>query len=100
MVRRPPISTRTDTRFPYTTLFRSRLARDLRIELRSLKRAAMWFDSKKPSRPRTPLDHSHLRTPAVEIPATKKRIVTNRSFSRTLGTQAVDRKSTRLNSSH
>src|SRR3546814_15372480 len=25
MIRRPPISTRTDTLFPYTTLFRSRL---------------------------------------------------------------------------
>src|SRR3546814_1039231 len=25
MIRRPPRSTRTDTRFPYTTLFRSRL---------------------------------------------------------------------------
>src|SRR3546814_11034010 len=25
MVRRPPVSTRTDTLFPYTTLFRSRL---------------------------------------------------------------------------
>src|SRR3546814_17576373 len=28
MIRRPPISTRTDTLFPYTTLFRSRLALD------------------------------------------------------------------------
>src|SRR3546814_20587730 len=27
MIRRPPISTRTDTRFPYTTLFRSLLAK-------------------------------------------------------------------------
>src|SRR3546814_3300869 len=27
MIRRPPRSTRTDTRFPYTTLFRSGLAR-------------------------------------------------------------------------
>src|SRR3546814_20323994 len=27
MIRRPPRSTRTDTRFPYTTLFRSRRAR-------------------------------------------------------------------------
>src|SRR3546814_9054136 len=27
MIRRPPISTRTDTLFPYTTLFRSRLPR-------------------------------------------------------------------------
>src|SRR3546814_3302707 len=26
MIRRPPRSTRTDTRFPYTTLFRSQLA--------------------------------------------------------------------------
>src|SRR3546814_11789454 len=26
MIRRPPISTRTDTLFPYTTLFRSRFA--------------------------------------------------------------------------
>src|SRR3546814_3211002 len=26
MIRRPPRSTRTDTRFPYTTLFRSRLS--------------------------------------------------------------------------
>src|SRR3546814_1228194 len=32
MIRRPPRSTRTDTLFPYTTLFRS-LARDLADEL-------------------------------------------------------------------
>src|SRR3546814_12712431 len=30
MIRRPPRSTRTDTLFPYTTLFRSRLGRVLR----------------------------------------------------------------------
>src|SRR3546814_8295683 len=30
MIRRPPISTRTDTLFPYTTLFRSASARRLR----------------------------------------------------------------------
>src|SRR3546814_5199915 len=30
MLRRPPRSTRTDTLFPYTTLFRSGLARTLR----------------------------------------------------------------------
>src|SRR3546814_6507368 len=28
MIRRPPISTRTDTLFPYTTLFRSKAKRD------------------------------------------------------------------------
>src|SRR3546814_18492378 len=30
MIRRPPRSTRTDTLFPYTTLFRSQRARDAR----------------------------------------------------------------------
>src|SRR3546814_18023655 len=32
MIRRPPRSTRTDTLFPYTTLFRSILARIARVE--------------------------------------------------------------------
>src|SRR3546814_3657941 len=31
MIRRPPRSTRTDTLFPYTTLFRSRYHRDRRM---------------------------------------------------------------------
>src|SRR3546814_2266549 len=31
MIRRPPRSTRTDTRFPYTTLFRSALTRSDRL---------------------------------------------------------------------
>src|SRR3546814_9658180 len=30
MIRRPPRSTRTDTLFPYTTLFRSRTTKDIR----------------------------------------------------------------------
>src|SRR3546814_11706219 len=32
MIRRPPISTRTDTLFPYTTLFRSRRVGDIRAK--------------------------------------------------------------------
>src|SRR3546814_17908395 len=39
MVRRPPRSTRTDTRFPYTTLFRSRVACAARPPHGSLPRA-------------------------------------------------------------
>src|SRR3546814_16131017 len=35
MIRRPPRSTRTDTRFPYTTLFRSPAARRCRRPLAS-----------------------------------------------------------------
>src|SRR3546814_8437213 len=38
MIRRPPRSTRTDTLFPYTTLFRSRSERD--PEARTLSPAA------------------------------------------------------------
>src|SRR3546814_10409677 len=33
MIRRPPRSTRTDTLFPYTTLFRSKGHRDRRLHL-------------------------------------------------------------------
>src|SRR3546814_6192271 len=33
MIRRPPISTRTDTLFPYTTLFRSLIAQDHFVDL-------------------------------------------------------------------
>src|SRR3546814_8464921 len=33
MIRRPPRSTRTDTLFPYTTLFRSPDAGDLEVEI-------------------------------------------------------------------
>src|SRR3546814_6308041 len=38
MIRRPPRSTRTDTLFPYTTLFRSLLARPRRCPLGSHRR--------------------------------------------------------------
>src|SRR3546814_1613649 len=40
MRRRPPRSTRTDTLFPYTTLFRSQLQSDLELapDVRSLRR--------------------------------------------------------------
>src|SRR3546814_9055803 len=39
MIRRPPISTRTDTLFPYTTLFRSSLGLSLRPGHQSDRRA-------------------------------------------------------------
>src|SRR3546814_1577135 len=40
MLRRPPRSTRTDTLFPYTTLFRSRRKRDLLIRHQKIVGAA------------------------------------------------------------
>src|SRR3546814_7057914 len=38
MIRRPPRSTRTDTLFPYTTLFRS-------LEISEQQRLANWFEA-------------------------------------------------------
>src|SRR3546814_5732388 len=44
MIRRPPISTRTDTLFPYTTLFRSRLDHLIGTELHDRALAKGAFD--------------------------------------------------------
>src|SRR3546814_5734644 len=44
MIRRPPRSKRTDTLFPYTTLFRSKFAMR-RLEPRHVKRLAIHFES-------------------------------------------------------
>src|SRR3546814_16338973 len=41
MIRRPPRSTRTDTLFPYTTLFRSQLPPDLAEGLRRAEAASL-----------------------------------------------------------
>src|SRR3546814_11634485 len=38
MIRRPPRSTRTDTLFPYTTLFRSQLCADGRRDLEQIEK--------------------------------------------------------------
>src|SRR3546814_18829988 len=88
MIRRPPISTRTDTLFPYPTLFRSRIqgttpdARQLlfavqgRAEPQAAGRAAAAADALSPA--------------AVQR---------DRGSARA-DRQPGDRKSTRLNSSH
>src|SRR3546814_7414704 len=57
MIRRPPRSTRTDTLFPYTTLFRSRLSglhgrMDKRAGLKSRKTSKMANPRSLQGRPR------------------------------------------------
>src|SRR3546814_1659337 len=44
MIRRPPRSTRTDTPFPYTTLFRSRLATDLASHSSGQDLCGLWWN--------------------------------------------------------
>src|SRR3546814_7043926 len=48
MIRRPPISTRTDTLFPFTTLFRSCLRHDLRRGAATLRRVALGLCASVP----------------------------------------------------
>src|SRR3546814_19413049 len=92
MIRRPPKSTRTDTLFPYTTLFRSVLdtgGLELLLRLADARNLGRGVDDGRHGivvdprvSPRDALDAAH----AVE--------------GRLVGEHRSDRKSTRLNSSH
>src|SRR3546814_7295888 len=111
MIRRPPRSTRTDTLFPYTTLFRSLL--DLRIH--EADGFVHDFDSQCPCRTSARRTDYRL-TPGVSRRNSRKRrwkLLIARSWTglvrdpenardlRPFWTSAtLDRKSTRLNSSH
>src|SRR3546814_3175474 len=132
MIRRPPRSTRTDTLFPYTTLFRSIV---LRSGLRHFSAGADLdlFDARaeRQQRPEKPAGDAPRHSPTVEflrafellpipiiasvhgvclgggfelalacdyiIAAQSAKIG---SVEATLGLHPLDRKSTRLNSSH
>src|SRR3546814_1487829 len=110
MIRRPPISTRTDTLFPYTTLFRSQDIANLvaavrrgfdnpsiKAELNALeaRRTEIQAESEKP-------------TPGAIVPHPEANFLWQakiRALSAILrdgpeGQPLRDRKSTRLNSSH
>src|SRR3546814_18086612 len=97
MLRRPPRSTRTDTLFPYTTLFRSRSAG---AELTEQYQHLLWDDLEgvgHARRARTISDRLR-KVPGVieaEVSAAgTMRVEFKRSQT------SIDRKSTRLNSSH
>src|SRR3546814_5480633 len=62
MIRRPPRSTRTDTLFPYTTLFRSRKSRP-----RGTGRISATLCLVRKGY-RRPLDVDHQRLPARRLP--------------------------------
>src|SRR3546814_14300149 len=90
MIRRPPRSTRTDTLFPYTTLFRSYIAADRNIVdvIRSYAPGFIFTTSLSPVLVAGALASvRHLKQSDVEREAQQV-------------SAAKDRKSTRLNSSH
>src|SRR3546814_14701026 len=100
MKRRPPRSTRTDTLFPYTTLFRSTLSGGRVASLRDAgsgkKAKSVRLD---PARIATLYGQAQEERQLVriedvpELLVTGLQVVEDRDF-------AQDRKSTRLNSSH
>src|SRR3546814_11104145 len=85
--RRPPSSTRTDTLFPYTTLFRS--DGQVRITLHDRVRSR--------SKLAQSMDGDGLRRDMHDVTAPLAELQTYPDGSRRV---AIDRKSTRLNSSH
>src|SRR3546814_13415827 len=88
MMLRPPRSTRTDTLFPYTPLFRSLVVAHLRRKLRQggrlgnlcLRARGIGFGEQ-----------------ALALRAARKRLIKRAGR---IGVRDRDRKSTRLNSSH
>src|SRR3546814_7903161 len=110
MIRRPPRSTRTDTLFPYTTLFRSRLKAEIEAISRAQgnrKREALTLIS---NRTKALLDkdlqeHSDFGEVAnVSFEFSGDWIAINGDKNRAGSASGMvilkDRKSTRLNSSH
>src|SRR3546814_3468236 len=110
MIRRPPGATRTDTLFPYTTLFRSRVApapppdcwpQPARVSAAAVAVIrAKCFTGKSPSsKGRDSLFAAPLWARAVA--AVRRAFVTmGLHFYDIDGGRPRDRKSTRLNSSH
>src|SRR3546814_8168116 len=120
MIRRPPRSTRTDTLFPYTTLFRSDaccaiVIRQLDFTLMSLMHADDAGLGKASGRPARAAAQHHVHR-RHEVLATGRIGATSAVIEHTVGREnaahqfgicgidtaqvAGDRKSTRLNSSH
>src|SRR3546814_16370170 len=105
MIRRPPRSTRTDTLFPYTTLFRSRWLYDRLFEPATWNRAIDIA-----------LEQALINLESIPAPAGEMTAVLGPGWPGVLlheavghglegdfnrkGSSALDRKSTRLNSSH
>src|SRR3546814_8813405 len=109
MIRRPPRSTRTDTLFPYTTLFRSEVGRDHRppVFRRHAVQGAVARDAGVVHQDVDRAELSlHLGDACLaggeiaDIPFVDGNAVLVLELPRRVIVAAVDRKSTRLNSSH
>src|SRR3546814_19379073 len=103
MIRRPPISTRTYTRFPYTTLFRSECTGAAPVIVDAISRTApsgiTCLAGISSGQHRIGVDIGLLnRTMVLENDAVFGSVNANRGHYESAA--VADRKSTRLNSSH
>src|SRR3546814_17562646 len=89
MIRRPPRSTRTDTLFPYTTLFRSNANREQHVE-EECSEATIFLGCNRMIRVALAARQAHHH-------ANRQRAA---DHGHGIATGQRDRKSTRLNSSH
>src|SRR3546814_11662202 len=99
MIRRPPRSTRTDTLFPYTTLFRSALAgRGITVECTA---QVMPGQPHQDEGEHEAQQRTHADVEAADMQRVFQQLVDplHHPFTAAGGIRA-DRKSTRLNSSH
>src|SRR3546814_11080320 len=101
MIRRPPRSTRTDTLFPYTTLFRSSsiLAAPTTLSLLYENASAATSRGRPASILHADSRHEWITSPIPSLNREMEEVLYGRTGmddGRDLG----DRKSTRLNSSH
>src|SRR3546814_13301625 len=108
MIRRPPRSTRTDTLFPYTTLFRSKWVTPgifggfSRLGLVEVDAVAQTNDAAATG---SPFGAAISVAPAVNPNAAAVQVnraggVTRAIVAPAIGRDLLDRKSTRLNSGH
>src|SRR3546814_15918135 len=95
MIRRPPRSTRTDTLFPYTTLFRSELA--IAGDQQSAFAIAAQTEIENAGDRIRSIERRRAVTQNLQLADRDRR---NRRKIGSLRSPDIDRTSTRLNSSH
>src|SRR3546814_14727088 len=101
MIRRPPRSTRTDTLFPYTTLFRSEHADRARIAARIVAGVFKCFPADFEKYPVLRIHHFRFARQIPKKPGIEQIDIVEKAFcTNQLRRSITDRKSTRLNSSH
>src|SRR3546814_6457932 len=127
MIRRPPRSTRTDTLFPYTTLFRSNRRKSLQnaqngsicnpvvrtdgcpsgVRRRGIDARKVWEDVNKAKKPSVPalsgeqsLNRYLAEIKKFPVLTAEQEYMLAKRFQEHQDPEAADRQSTRLNSSH